>query len=60
MAQQKGILLYGRRSNDGKYGDNILIVPPLNITKNEIDVIVNFFFEIIYEYEDALKRDGYI
>jgi len=60
LAQQKGLLLYGRRSNNGKFGESILIAPPLNITENEVDLIIKLLTETILEYEIILKRERYI
>lgn len=53
--QQNGLMIYGRRSNKGIYGDNILIAPPLNITKNEIILLVQRLRVVFKQFEDELK-----
>ena len=39
-ATKHGILLYARRQNGGRFGDWSVIAPPLIVTKDEIDEIV--------------------
>jgi len=54
LAQAQGLLIYGRRSNNGAYGDTVLIAPPLNISKNEVDAIVEKFTATIMAFEAEL------
>jgi len=57
---ENGLLLYGRRSNKGKFGDNLLIAPPLNVTHSEIDLIIERLAQTISEFESYLERKSYI
>ncbi len=54
LAQAQGLLIYGRRSNNGAYGDAVLIAPPLNINKAEVDAIVEKFTATIMAFEVEL------
>lgn len=48
---EKGIILYpGRGSVDGLRGDHILITPPLTLSREEIDLMVNAMNEVISEF----------
>lgn len=60
LAQEQGLLIYGRRSNNGAYGDAVLIAPPLNITQVEVDVIVDKFTATILAFEAELESQSLI
>lgn len=60
LAEAQGLLIYGRRSNNGAYGDTILIAPPLNISKTEVDTIVDKFTATIMAFEAELDRQSLI
>ncbi|MCF8473950.1 MAG: aminotransferase class III-fold pyridoxal phosphate-dependent enzyme [Emcibacter sp.] len=60
IGQELGILFYGRRSNKGIYGDPILIAPPLNVTKDDIDQIIDLLSQIIEILETELRNEGLI
>lgn len=55
LAQKQGLLIYGRRSNNGAYGDTILIAPPLNISQSEVDDLVDKFTATIMAFEEELN-----
>lgn len=38
-----GLLLYSRRTNDGEFGDWVMLTPPLTITEPELDDLVERF-----------------
>ena len=41
IALDPGVMLYpGRGSVDGKIGDHVIIAPPYNVTKEQIELIV--------------------
>ncbi len=55
-AQKKGLILYFCIGFvDGMNGDAVMVAPPFNVTKKEIDEIVNIFSETISEVRDSLK-----
>jgi adenosylmethionine-8-amino-7-oxononanoate aminotransferase len=41
IARERGLLIYGRRTHGGKFGDWIMVTPPLIATKSDIDEIVD-------------------
>lgn len=41
IAREHGLLIYGRRTHGGKFGDWIMVTPPLIATKADIDEIVD-------------------
>ena len=43
IAQDLGLLIYGRRTNGGRYGEWVMIAPPLIAEVGEIDEIVSLF-----------------
>lgn len=60
LAQEEDLLIYGRRSNQGVYGDPILIAPPLNITRAEIDLIIDRLEKVVQAFEGELINEGLI
>jgi adenosylmethionine-8-amino-7-oxononanoate aminotransferase len=40
IALQHGLLLYSRRTNGGRFGDWVMVSPPLTVTEAELDEIV--------------------
>jgi len=58
LAQAQGLLIYGRRSNNGAFGDTVLVAPPLNINKVEVDAIVEKFTATIMTFEAELNSLG--
>lgn len=60
FGQENGLMIYGRRSNKGIYGDNFLIAPPLNVTQLEIDNLVERLALTINHLENELINDNLI
>jgi len=54
QALKEGLLVYGRRSNGGKYGEHVLIAPPLNISKDEIDLLMERLIVTVERFENNL------
>jgi adenosylmethionine-8-amino-7-oxononanoate aminotransferase len=52
---KEGILLYTRKTAGGAYGEWVMVTPALNITKNEINTLVNRLSKSILTLEDELK-----
>jgi len=53
---ERGLLLYSRRTADGKYGEWLMISPPLIVTAAEIEEIVGLIGETLRAYEAELRR----
>jgi adenosylmethionine-8-amino-7-oxononanoate aminotransferase len=58
LALEKGLLIYGRRSHGGKYGDWLMMTPPLIAVAADIDVIVDGMAATLQEYVRTLVRRG--
>ena len=58
IALAKGLLIYGRRSHGGRYGDWLMMTPPLIAVPADIDVIVAGIADTLREYVDRLARRG--
>jgi 4-aminobutyrate aminotransferase-like enzyme len=41
LARERGLLIYGRRTHGGRFGDWIMVTPPLIATNAELDEIVD-------------------
>lgn len=41
LAREQGLLIYGRRTHAGRFGDWIMVAPPLIATREDIDEIVS-------------------
>jgi len=55
QALKQGLMIYGRRSNNGDYGDFLMIAPPLNSTIEEIDHIVELLTTTVEQFQTILK-----
>lgn len=58
LALAKGLLIYGRRSHGGRYGDWLMMTPPLIATAADVDVIVDGVAATLREYTAQLERRG--
>jgi len=56
FAFKQGILVYGRRSNGGRYGEYVMVAPPLNITKEEVDLLIVRLSLAVNDFEFWLKK----
>jgi len=57
FAAKQGILIYGRRSNEGRYGEYVMVAPPLNITKEEVDLLIVRLSSAVNDFENWLKKE---
>jgi len=57
---ERGLLLYSRRTANGKYGEWLMITPPLIINEAEVDEIAALLGETLYAYERELRAEGVI
>ena len=51
---QHGLLLYSRRTADGKYGEWLMVTPPLTVTEDEVDEIVIRLGKTLATFESEL------
>lgn len=58
LAKQRGLLIYPRRSLNGLRGDHVLITPPLTVTHQDIDEIVELFGDSLAAFEDSMAALG--
>jgi adenosylmethionine-8-amino-7-oxononanoate aminotransferase len=58
IALEKGLLIYGRRSHGGKYGDWLMMTPPLIATPADIDVMVDGVASALAAYAANLAKAG--
>lgn len=58
FAAKQGLLIYGRRSNNGRYGEYVMIAPPLNINQKEAVLLIKRLSLTIVDFERWLKKEG--
>ncbi|RLA01877.1 MAG: aspartate aminotransferase family protein [Gammaproteobacteria bacterium] len=56
LALENGLFIYGRRSNNGKYGEHVLVSPPLNINQEEVDRLIELLALTINKFEQQLSQ----
>jgi adenosylmethionine-8-amino-7-oxononanoate aminotransferase len=54
LARGEGLLIYGRRTHAGRFGDWIMVAPPLIATRADIDEIVSALGRCLKSYEREL------
>lgn len=60
IAMEEGLVLYPRRTNGGKFGDWLMVTPPLTINTDEIIDLTDRLERTLGRYADALARTGII
>ena len=55
LALKQGLLIYGRRTHGGQFGDWLMIAPPLITTRAEVDEIVVGLGACLKLYQDKLR-----
>lgn len=58
LARERGLLLYARRTAQGRYGEWLMVAPPLIVTAEEIDVIAQLLDETLEAFESGLPAHG--
>jgi 4-aminobutyrate aminotransferase-like enzyme len=58
LAFDHGLTIYGRRTNNGKFGDWIMTSPPLITTQEQVDDIVERFGKTLKDFMDEATRLG--
>jgi len=54
IAREQGLLIYGRRTHAGRFGDWIMVSPPLIATRTDIDEIVDGLAVCLDRYRQEL------
>ncbi len=54
LAREAGLLIYGRRTHAGRFGDWIMVAPPLIATQADIDEIVEALGHCLVAYQQEL------
>jgi adenosylmethionine-8-amino-7-oxononanoate aminotransferase len=57
-ALRHGLAVYARRTSRGRYGDWVMVAPPLTITRAEMDDMLSRFEAALGEFEQDLRREG--
>jgi len=60
IAREQGLLIYGRRSHGGKFGDWIMVTPPLIATSADLDEIVAGLARTLESYRGELTAAAVI
>jgi len=58
FAAQQELLIYGRRSNNGRYGEYVMIAPPLNTSQKEAELLIKRLSLTVISFENWLKKEG--
>lgn len=56
LGMEVGILLYSRRTANGRFGEWLMVAPPLIVTADQIDEIVDKLAATLNRYEAELER----
>ncbi len=56
----RGLLLYSRRTANGKFGEWLMMTPPLIITEAQIDEMVGLLEETLGAYTAELRGAGVV
>ncbi|HXP76572.1 MAG TPA: aspartate aminotransferase family protein [Stellaceae bacterium] len=56
LGLERGIALYSRRTANGRYGEWLMITPPLIVTAAEVDEIAELLDATLGAFEDELRR----
>jgi adenosylmethionine-8-amino-7-oxononanoate aminotransferase len=51
LAREQGLLIYGRRTHAGRFGDWIMVSPPLIATRADVDEIVGGLGGCLTEFQ---------
>jgi adenosylmethionine-8-amino-7-oxononanoate aminotransferase len=55
---ENGLLLYSRKTAAGKYGEWVMVTPPLTISRGEVDELLDLFRKTIRDFECELADCG--
>jgi adenosylmethionine-8-amino-7-oxononanoate aminotransferase len=54
LARENGLLFYGRRTHGGKFGDFLMVTPPLIATRSDVDQIVAGIRQVLRRFAAEL------
>ncbi|MBC8241313.1 MAG: aspartate aminotransferase family protein [Alphaproteobacteria bacterium] len=57
---RNGLIIYSRRTSGGRFGDWFIVAPPLTVTKDECDEIIERLALTLQGLEDELVSLGYL
>lgn len=60
LALQEGLLIYARRTYGGRYGDCIMVTPPLTISAEELEELVERFGATLRAFQDQLRAARHV
>jgi adenosylmethionine-8-amino-7-oxononanoate aminotransferase len=56
LGLERGIALYSRRTANGRYGEWLMVAPPLTVTAAEVEEIADLIRATLRDYEEELRR----
>jgi adenosylmethionine-8-amino-7-oxononanoate aminotransferase len=56
LGMKRGLLLYSRRTANGRYGEWLMVTPPLIVNESDIDEIVRRIAQTLKDFERELGR----
>ncbi len=60
LGREHGLLIYARRTYAGRFGDWIMVTPPLIIEPAELEQLVVQLGQTLRAYQDQLRRAGHV
>jgi len=60
IARELGLLIYARKNAGGGLGDWLMITPPLTVTQQQIDEIVELLGQTLRTFEKQAMNQGYL
>ena len=60
IAREEGLLLYTRRTNEGRFGEWLMVAPPLIVTEDEVALICTGLRRCLERYCEELRSEGVI
>ncbi len=58
LGMERGLLLYSRRTANGKFGEWLMVAPPLIVTAEQVDTIAALIGETVGAFEQQLRAAG--
>lgn len=55
---RRGLVLLSRRTCGGKFGEWLMVCPPLITTREQVDEIVTLFAQALADFRDEVTRNG--
>jgi len=60
LALQNGLLIYARRTFGGRFGDWLMMTPPLIVSRPELDELVERLGKTLRPYQEQLQHAGHV